>query len=64
MAAVGLAFDDEFVAAGDESVDGGLREQRVAHHPDPFGGVSVAGDDGGAFLVSFHDELVVMPRAA
>ena len=36
LAAVGLAVDDEFVAGGDEPVDRGLGEQRVAHHADPF----------------------------
>ncbi len=41
MLAVGLAFDDEFVAGGDEPVDGGLCEQRVAHHAEPLGRVAV-----------------------
>lgn len=35
-AAVGLSFDDEFVAGGHEPVDGGLGEQRVAHDGDPL----------------------------
>ena len=58
MAAVGLALDDELVAAGDEPVDRGLRQERVAHDADPLRGVAVAGDDGRAFVVAFDDELV------
>ena len=57
-AAVGLAFDDEFVAGGDESVDGGLGEEWVAHDGDPFAGVAVRGDDGAGFLVAFDDQFV------
>ena len=33
---VGLAFDDEFVGGGGEAVDGGLGEERVGHHGEPF----------------------------
>jgi len=35
-APVGLSFDDEFVGGGGEPVDGGLGEQRVGHHGQPF----------------------------
>ena len=35
-AAVGVAFDDEFVAGGGEPVDGGLGQQRVGHQTQPF----------------------------
>src|SRR5262249_19858887 len=45
--AVGLAFDDEFVAGGGEPVDGGLGEGGGAHEGDPFVGGAGGGDDGG-----------------
>src|SRR5215469_17174339 len=57
-ATVGLSFDDEFVGGGDEPVDGGLGEQRVGHHGQPFVGGAVGGHDGGGFLVAFDAQLV------
>src|SRR5215510_8702748 len=57
-APVGLSFDDQFVGGGDEAVDGGLGEQRVGHHREPFFGGAVGGHDGGGALVAFDAELV------
>src|SRR5512132_4345488 len=57
-APVGLAFDDEFVGGGDEPVDGGLGEQRVCHHGQPFLGGAVRGHHGGGPLVALDAELV------
>ena len=54
-AAVGLAFDDEFVCRGGEAVDCCLSEQRVGHHGQPFVGGSVGGQDRGDFLVAGDD---------
>src|SRR5262249_53501984 len=56
--AVGVAFDDEFVGGGDESVDGGLGEEGVGHHGQPLGGFAVGGDHGGGLAVAFHGQLV------
>lgn len=55
---VGLSFDDEFVAGGHESFDGGLGEQRVAHQTDPLRGVRFEGQDRRVLLVAFHDEFI------
>src|SRR6266567_2833687 len=55
---VGLAFDDQLVGGGDEPVDGGLGEQRVGHHGQPFLGGAVGGHHGGGPLVAFDAELV------
>ena len=55
---VGGAFDDEGVGVACEAVDGGLCEQGVGGHGEPFGGFAVGCDDGGADLVAFDDEFV------
>jgi len=57
-AAVGLSFDDEFVGGGDQAVDGGLGEEGVGHHGQPFLGGAVGGDHGRGALVAFDAELV------
>ena len=57
-APVGLVFDDQFVGGGGEPVDGGLGEQGVGHHGEPFVGGAVGGDDGRCFVVAFDAELV------
>src|SRR5580698_6755128 len=57
-AAVGLAFDDELVGGGGEAVDGGLGEEGVGHHGQPFLGGAVGGDHGGGALVALDAELV------
>jgi hypothetical protein len=43
---VGGALDDEGVRSAGEPVDGGLGEQRVAHHGQPLNWFPVRGDDG------------------
>jgi hypothetical protein len=55
---VGLAVEDEFVGGGLETVDGGLREERVGHEPEPLDRFAVRGDNGGGGAVAFDDELV------
>jgi hypothetical protein len=50
---VGGAFDDEGVCCGGESVDGGLGQEWVAHHGQPFGGFAIRGADGRGFAVAF-----------
>jgi hypothetical protein len=55
-AAVGVSFDEEFVADGHEPVDGGLGEQRVTHDGDPFRWVAVGRYYGAGLLVPFEDE--------
>src|SRR5207248_6884973 len=45
-AAVGVALDDEFVTGADETVDGGLGEQRVCHVGQPLIRLPVGGDHG------------------
>jgi hypothetical protein len=57
-APVGLAFDDQLVGGGGEPVDGGLGEQRVGHHGQPFLGCAVGGEHGRGALVAFDAELV------
>ena len=57
-APVGLAFDDELVGGGGEPVDGGLGQERVGHHGQPFLGGPVGGHDRGAFAVALDAELV------
>lgn len=57
--AVGLPFDDEFVAGGHEPVDGGLGQQRVAHdHPN---GARLEVTRAG-LLMPFDDQLVEVRR--
>src|SRR6516165_8569862 len=55
---VGLAVDDEFVGGGDEPVDGGLGQERVGHHRQPFLGGAVGGHYGGGPLVALDADLV------
>jgi hypothetical protein len=55
---VGRSFDDEFVGGGDEPVDGGLGQQRVGQHGQPFVRGAVGGHDGGGFVVAFDAQLV------
>ena len=57
-APVGLAFDDQLVGGGGEPVDGGLGEQRVGHHGQPFLGRAIRGEHGRGALVAFDAELV------
>ena len=56
--AVGVAFDDEWVAGGGEPVDGGLCEQRVVHEAEPFIRGPVRGADGGVAAVPGDGQLV------
>src|SRR6266516_155718 len=57
-ASVGVAFDDEFVAGADESVDGGLGEEGVGHQGQPLVGFPVGGDHGGCVAVRRDDQAV------
>ncbi len=57
-APVGLAFDDQLVCGGGEPAGGGLREQGVSHHGQPFLGGAVRGDHGRGPLVPFDAQLV------
>lgn len=42
------------LCVGSESVDRGLGEQRVTHHGQPHGGLSVPGHDGGVLAVNLE----------
>lgn len=55
--AVAGAVDGQDVAVVQESVEDGGGQDVVAEDGSPFGEVFVAGDDGGAFLVSSADQL-------
>lgn len=45
-AAVGVAFDDEFVGGGLQPVEGGLGELGVGEVSEPLGGFAVGGQQG------------------
>ena len=45
--------------SGDESVDGGLGEEGVGGHGEPFGGLAVGDPDGALPAVAFDDELAI-----
>jgi hypothetical protein len=55
---VAFAVDDEVVGGRGEPVDGGLGEERVGHQGQPFGRVTVGGDDRRGPPVAFNDGLV------
>src|SRR5215831_12380794 len=57
-APVGLALDDELMGGGDQPVDGGLGEEGVGHHGEPFLGRAVRSDYGGGPPVALDAELV------
>jgi hypothetical protein len=55
---VGVAFDNEVVAVGGESVDGTLSPNRVGERGEPFVGASIRREDHRAGAVSFEEDLV------
>ena len=46
------------VRSGGEAVDGGLGEEGVGGHGEPFGGFAVGDPDGALSAVAFDDEFV------
>src|SRR5579862_3571952 len=53
-----LALDDEVVGGIHEAIDGALGEQDVVEHPQPLGGVAVAGEDDGGASGPLDEELI------